>query len=89
MAKKKELPWEYCECGCHGHELSVAGQHFWCLTTWPELGTDKPPSTYSFHLHSGHGWISPKIGEYKSWTKVNAEVRKRLSAALKELKKAI
>lgn len=24
----KTLPWKYCECGCHQHELDAQGRHF-------------------------------------------------------------
>lgn len=58
------LPWEYCECGCHGHELVVSkGCYFWCYQ--PE------PIGKKFVLRSGHGILGPHIGTFKSWREVD------------------
>jgi len=28
IADKQGLPWKYCECGCHQHEISLAGEYY-------------------------------------------------------------
>lgn len=45
------LNFNYCECGCHGYEASVGNLHLWIFWDLKE----------SYHLHRGHGWVSPKI----------------------------
>lgn len=51
MAQKRGF--EYCECGCHGHQW----RDFWLFNDLK--GT--------FYLHQGHGWLSPLIGKFKSF----------------------
>ena len=46
--------WKYCECGCHGHEYGK----YWAFMDVRGDGMA--------HLHSGHGWMSPKLGIYHS-----------------------
>lgn len=75
----KKLDFEYCECGCHGFELSVAGQYFWV--------NDDLKGNYD--VHSGHGWISHRLIRLKSWDEVRAYVRGKLEDAAKELKDAL
>lgn len=53
------LPWEYCECGCKGHELTVGKDcNFWCFM--PE------PIGKKFVLFAGHGMTGKEIGTYKT-----------------------
>lgn len=73
------MNWEYCECGCHGHELQVAGRYFWLFNDLK--GT--------YRLHSGHGWTSAVIGTYTSWEEAEVKVKEILTASLNELKIAL
>lgn len=76
---KKKLNFEYCECGCHGFELSVAGQYFWVFDDLKG----------SFHVHSGHSSCTKRLGSFKSWNAVHSYVRKQLKKAADELKEAL
>ena len=77
MAKKKrDIDFEYCECGCHGFSLSIAGQNFWVLDDLKG----------HLRLHSGHGWLSPKLAVFENWKEVEAFVRGKLKALAEELK---
>lgn len=51
------LNFEYCECGCHGHEASAGALHFWIFNNLKGR----------FFLHQGHGWLSPKLSEHTSF----------------------
>jgi hypothetical protein len=79
MSKSKKFNWKYCECGCHGFELSVGGQYYWCL--------DRLDGT--FILNQGHAWMSGSLGEFKSWKEVNNYVKNDLNKIRKELDKAL
>lgn len=76
---KKKLKFEYCECGCHGHELSVAGQYFWVLN-------DLKGNLY---IHSGHGRISPRLTTVPTWDAVRKYIHERLKKVVEELKEAL
>lgn len=51
------LNFEYCECGCKGHEASAGKLHFWIYNDLRG----------NYYLHQGHGWMSPKIGQHTSF----------------------
>lgn len=58
------LPWEYCECGCHGHELKVGKNcYYWCFIQL------EPSRRY--HLHTNHGFTGQKLGVFKTWREVD------------------
>jgi hypothetical protein len=57
------LEWEYCECGCHGHEGGVQGNMLWIYNDLKD----------NFYLHRGHGFTSPRVGVYKTWEEASAK----------------
>lgn len=75
------LNWEYCECGCHGHEAGIRGTMFWIYSNLQG----------SFYLHQGHGFLSPRIGIYKTWEEADAKANEAFQAKaiplMAELKK--
>ena len=73
------LKWKYCECGCHGHDLSVAGLDFWMFNDLEG----------NYSVHSGHGWMSPKIGTLKSFKAADAFVCARLRKVQREIAKVL
>lgn len=73
------MNWEYCECGCHGHEAHAAGIYFWLFNDLKG----------NYTLHRGHGWLSPVIGKYKSWEEAEEKAREILKEALVELREAL
>lgn len=84
----KRLPWKYCECGCHGHQLDILGESFWVGTYF------KDPNNGDYtieriNLHSGHSWTAPLIGTYKSWEEIDAEVLKRLKEKAEKIKEEL
>ena len=59
-----KLEFEYCECGCHGHEAARKGLYYWIYN---DLGD--PPK---FYLNNGHGFLGVRIGVYKSFEEAEA-----------------
>ena len=55
--------WKYCECGCHGYECGK----YWAFH---DLRGDN-----LFHLHRGHGWISPKLGFFQTVEDCTRQIR--------------
>ena len=78
--KKIELNWEYCECGCHGHELNVAGK-YWVFN---DLGN--PPTLY---LKNGHKWSGIELGKFKSYKEIDSYIIKELKAEYRKLGKML
>lgn len=70
VVPKSKLVWEYCECGCHGHEASYFGLNFWLFNNLGSRGDASKPDT--FYLHAGHGRCAPLIGRYSSWVEAQA-----------------
>ncbi len=82
------LKWEYCECGCHGHEASKLGKDFWMFN---DLGQDSSgkidTSKAKFYLNSGHGWMGTKIGVYSSFDEADDVATNMLNSYVqKEMK---
>lgn len=77
--KKKSLDWEYCECGCHGHELEIGGQYFWLFDDLEG----------SFYLRNGHKYGGISLGTFKSFEAASDHVRSILKDSLKEIKKVL
>lgn len=66
-ANRGFLPWEYCECGCHGHELVISKDcYFWCFQ--PE------PIGKSFVLRTGHCSLGTHLGTFKTWREVDEAI---------------
>lgn len=94
---KKELNWEYCECGCHGLDLQVAYQYFWCFIHWPEsvkdeAGNYKPnyqkPVYDLYDKHKGDVW-GGFLGSFNSMAEVNSFVKEKLKKICKEIKEKL
>lgn len=75
----KKLKWKYCECGCHGHELRIAGSYFW---SFMELSS--PPVCYLSAEHDGQ-----VLGEFKSREAMNKVVLGLLHARIPKLEKKL
>jgi predicted AlkP superfamily pyrophosphatase or phosphodiesterase len=45
------MSWGYCECGCHGNELTIDAQYFWLYNNLEGV----------FYLHTAHGPLSPLV----------------------------
>lgn len=73
-----KLDFEYCECGCHGHEASPGmNVHYWIFNDLK--GT--------YRLHRGHGWMSPVISTHKSFKDAEKAALDDLTTQLIELHK--
>lgn len=89
MAKRqnnKTLDWDYCECGCKGHSVSIGSLHYW-------IGHDLTASKKGFCLVEGHGYILGKVlGDYDSFKEADGaaqrHARPRVRKVLAELKRA-
>ncbi len=73
---KKNIEFEYCECGCHGHYLSLPGNSYWIYNDLK--GT--------YFLHKGHGMYSPLIGKFSSHYDAAISVYEQIQADIKFLK---
>jgi hypothetical protein len=76
-----KLNWEYCECGCKGHDVSVGSLHLWQFD-------DLKNGPKSHRLHEGHGWMSPLIGSYASGEDADKAAIERVKEELKKIRKA-
>ena len=73
------MNWDYCECGCHGHE-AIAGQiRFWIFNDL--LG--------NFYLHRGHGRLSPLIEMFTSWQDACNKANQIVQEEIDKMKTAI
>jgi hypothetical protein len=73
------MNWEYCECGCHGHEASAGVLHFWLFNDLKG----------NFYLHRGHGWLSPRIGRFKTWEEAEAKAVEVVNSEIIKLQSAL
>lgn len=73
--KIKKLHFEYCECGCHGHEANLGTAHYWIYNDLKG----------NFQLHKGHGWMAPVLGTYTSFTAAKEEAQKHVTQIVKEM----
>jgi len=76
IATKEVLNFKYCECGCHGHECSVMGNHYWLYN---DLNGN-------FTLKSGHGIMGFTIGRYKSFEEAVDVATAQVKLELKKVK---
>lgn len=75
-----KLPWKYCECGCHGWDLNIAGCYFWLHWDLKSKWT----------LRTGHGFCGgAEVGVYKTERGAEGAVRRRLKKAKKELEAVV
>ncbi len=65
------LPWEYCECGCHGFSISLMGNVYWCTTRGDQ-----------WVLYEGHGFYGVKMGSCKTSRAKDEFLYKEYTAAL-------
>jgi hypothetical protein len=74
------IPWEYCECGCHGHEARIGSLYYWLYNDLK--GT--------FHLNTAHrGSSNTEIGRYASIEAANVVVGEHVRGQLKEQRAAL
>lgn len=86
--EKKRLPWVYCECGCHGHEISIGGLYFWSLTDWPLVKGEPDYENPFFHLNDGHKWGN-HLGTFKTYKERDRFIRRIIRKHVNELKKIL
>ena len=80
MPTKLTLPWEYCECGCHGWSLDIGGNYFWLHWDLASRWT----------LRSGHGFLGGReVGVYKTVQGAEGTVRRALKKAKKALEAVV
>jgi hypothetical protein len=78
-ANRGFLPWEYCECGCRGHELIISKDcQFWCFQ--PE------PIGKSFVIRTGHCSSGTYIGTFKTWREVDEALVPIIKASFESYK---
>jgi hypothetical protein len=66
------LNWEYCECGCHGSSLTIAGRVWYRYIDFPgwNPGTGTAPTKETVVLLRNHGRFGTEVFRYAS---VNCE----------------
>ena len=72
----KKLDWKYCECGCHGHEVSVGSVDLWLYNDLKG----------KFYLHRGHGHSSEAISVLPTWEAANDAAVEFLKQQMKSVK---
>ena len=84
----KRINWEYCECGCHGLDTTVAGIHFWKY--WDIECTEQPDGSIKtregkFYLsRDGQMYFGKHLGQFDDAAAVDAFIRKYVAAKAKE-----
>lgn len=73
------MEWEYCECGCHGHEASAGNDHYWLFNDLKG----------NYFLHRGHGWLSPLIGKYQSFQEAADKAEELVKAEIQKMQEAL
>jgi hypothetical protein len=87
-AKSPALPWEYCECGCHGSELRIGNFYRWSLMTWPVVDGKNDYAHPQHHLNTGHKW-GKHLGTWSSSEELNAFVRAELAQLAPDVEKQL
>lgn len=77
--KRGTLPWEYCECGCHGHEVRIGTLYYWMFNDLRG----------GFHLYTSHGGFGAKLDAYSSFEEADIAARKNAKLKIRELCKKI
>jgi len=81
---KPKLRFEYCECGCHGSSVVVAGRE---LSIGQYDWDDKTNSFKRNHLYDGHtSSLSKIIGTFSSFEEASLKAEEVLEKDLNELK---
>ena len=73
------MRWEYCECGCHGHESGAGGTYFWLYNDLKGNLT----------LYRGHGFYGEKLGTYKEWEDADNKANEIMEQAIKKMKESM
>ena len=76
---KKALPWEYCECGCHGHQLSFGDIQLWSYNNLHG----------KLSLYVGHSSYGLLLGEFKTLAAETRAARKYLREQLAEARETL
>lgn len=84
MKRKYHFKWEYCECGCHGSDLEIAGMQFSHIMQDPMNAAD-----CKLRLHEGSHRMGALIGVYKSWEDMDRALATIIRARIKGLTAAI
>jgi hypothetical protein len=77
--KSKRVNWEYCECGCHGHELLLGPLYYWMFN---DLG--RGGSTKHFHLNTRHSDLGDHLGSFSSFEEADSAARAHAKSVLKK-----
>ena len=64
MARTSKLDWEYCECGCHGLELTIGTLYRWALIEFPNGVSAEERTVY---LNDGHRF-GRHLGTFSSFS---------------------
>ena len=78
-AEYKRLPWEYCECGCKCHTVTI-GSHSYSLFNDLKGG---------FHLSDRHDGARNAFENFTSFDEADRRVRKRAESELKRNREQI
>lgn len=87
---KLKLGWKYCECGCHGHEVTIGGLYFWELMTFGYNGKQTDYNDVTYELRSGHGrYGGVQLIKTKNYKEISSLQLKLLKQELVNMKKSI
>ncbi|MBX4210534.1 hypothetical protein KW783_01010 [Candidatus Parcubacteria bacterium] len=81
--KGTKIGWEYCECGCHGHDIHFGPVYFWMLNT---LSKEEKP----FKLNRVHrGYANTELGTYSTFQEADQAAREHAKEELAKLRKEV
>lgn len=85
MKQKKKLSvnlqFEYCECGCKGHEAGVGGLSYWI---WWSAVKGEP-----YKACRGHGRLSTLIGSYPTFKEAVKACNEHAQPEFEKMMKAL
>ena len=77
--KSKRVDWEYCECGCHGHELRLGPLYYWMFNDLGRGGSAK-----RFHLNTDHSGLGSRLGSFSSFEEADRAARTHAKLIIKK-----
>jgi hypothetical protein len=84
VKKPKALPWEYCECGCKGHDLNIEDFYVWRFIEFPDA-----PDSYKeekVYLLAGQMAWHKQLGRFDSRELCDTFVRELIKEHLAKRK---
>lgn len=83
-SESEEATWQYCECGCHGHSLSLGVVSYWVFIHLRGGPKGKP-----YALYQGHGFSGKDLGSFSSFEEADTAARAHAVSVLETYKEKV